>query len=90
MSSHSRACRIKAALYQNNLNVDTIEEPDVRSSMSMYAKPVINGGNKKESKKEEEVSTSDMTGSQTGPSQYSLLGNDKYENIELQVLEDPL
>lgn len=50
----------------------------------MYAKPIINGGTGEESRARENVKdATDRT--LTGLSQYSLLGNDKYENVAMDL-----
>lgn len=62
---------MKANLGQNL----SLEEGPSRSSM--YAKPVVGG--------QERVNVSEQA--VIGPSQYSLLGHNKYENVDLNEIQ---
>ncbi len=48
----------------------------------MYAKPVVANGGTKQREDAQDVDTAFA-----GPSQYSLLGNDKYENVDLNEIQ---
>ena len=84
------SCRIKAGIDGKGL------ESTVRSSMYGYARPSVNGSTGRESNidtssgpvaEKARGGTDTASSSLGGPGQYSLLGNVKYENVDLDEIQ---